>query len=250
MKRIDTYQNLVLIALADNQITEAERTTIHQYAQMMGIPNEEASNVLVRIDQLAFIIPETREEKINELYKVALIALADNELSDDEYDDLLYFADCCGFTEEELNNVIHTASEKMAEQDTLLIKDNQLQYDQVLENIRKSGMKDSEIASLLLQCTQSRNLNMVFSNNMEVNEAFYKFLWLMYCRYVLITKGGILMLAMQIELTGAGKYSLDDIIYDFKLSEEGYFDGKKILVSSTGLDQIRKELKNNFPFSS
>jgi hypothetical protein len=249
MKRIHTLQNLILIAVADGKITREEIDTVNGYAVQMGISQEEVNALIKKIDVLDFIIPETPEERRDELYKLTQIALVDNELASEEYSELLFFAESCGLNESQLKEYIDAAFERRDLQEEAVIKDNLFQYDLVLEVVRKSKKSDPEIAHLLSECTKTRNLDLKFSEDADINLAFYRFMWFMYCRYVKLNSGGIVMLAMQLDLAKSGNYSLDDIIYDFKLTEEGYHDGLHILLDQTKLEVIKTDLKNTFPFN-
>lgn len=251
MKTIETLQNLILMAASDGQISDHEKIMIYGYSEEMDLSMEEANRLMKNVSSLPYIVPELEEQKKVELFKLTLIALTDRKLSDEEFSALQYYAALCNLPHQVLLGFIEQITDKFNEtEERWIVEENHAQYDAVLNTIRKSGLKDREIAGLLHQVSKTKNLQTTFSQETDVNDGFYRFLWLMYHRYVKLDHTGITMVKMQLELAKLGEYTLDDIVYDFKLSEEAFFDGKALELDKKELSEIKDELAKDFPFAS
>lgn len=251
MKTIDTLQNLILIAASDGQISDLEKIMIYGYSEEMDLSMEEAYLLMKKAPNLPYIVPEQEDQKREELFKLTLLALTDRKLSDEEYAALQYYTALCNLPQQVLMGFIEQITDKFSEEEERwIVEENHSQYDSVLSTIRKSGLKDQEIAELLFNVTRTGNLQTTFSDQEDINDGFYKFLWLMYKRYVKLDQSGLTMIDMQLELAKWGEYSLDDIVYDFKLSEEAFFDGVTIELDGKNLADIKNDLASSFPFAS
>lgn len=249
MKRIETFQNLLVIVVADGIIADIEKKAIDELSYQLGITDEEYARLIKQIGQLEFIIPQSKEEAFQELNKMALICLSDGELSKEEECELYKFASASGFSQVEfmiiLNHVYDNYNTTF--EDTIVA--NKEIYDTVLNQLRSSGKSDQEIGKVFYEVIKKRDLDYQFSNDSIINHSFYCLLWLVYCRYVKISDAGLLVfIMMMIELVNAGECTLDDLFIDLKLAEDLTNEAILINIIETDTDILKSELIKTFPF--
>ncbi len=249
MKRTDTFQNLLLITLADGVVTPAEKSFIDGISFELGITDEEYSYYIENILNLSYVIPTNKDDAFQELYKMTLLCLADGELGEDEEQTLYEFASACGFTQDEYDKILSYVLEQYDNKQTEVIAENKEIYDNTLLILRQAGKSDIDIVQLIRQVVKKRNLDYIFSEEETTNHAFYALLWLIYCRYVKINSGGLALIVMILELVEAGEYTLEDLFIDLKLSEEMANDGQVLNLFIIPTETIKNDLKNNFPFN-
>lgn len=103
---LNYFQNLYLIAIADENLQENERTYLVQVAKQMGLSLRETANIMMNGKNLDFIVPETREEQIAQLEDVIMMMTIDSKIQDKEYDLCLKFALRIGVPKAEFDALI------------------------------------------------------------------------------------------------------------------------------------------------
>jgi hypothetical protein len=249
MKRTETFQNLLVMMMADGKIHPSEKAFIDSLSYQLGITDDEYDQLMKSALTLDYVIPGNRDDAFNELTKMIFLSLADNEISEEEEKELRYFSAKAGFTDEEFEGVLNYVLEKRNAQFEQAIAENKLRYDEVMNLLRTCGKTDAELATTFHNVIQSRDLNFEFSKNVELNLAFYCWLWLVYARYCNINKSGAVMSMMSIDLIKAGQYTLEDMFIDLKLSEELAEDGMFLHPMKTPLETVKAVLSQGYPFN-
>ncbi len=103
---LNYFQNLYLIAMADDNLQENERTFLVQVAKQMGLSLRETANVMMNGRNLDFIIPETREEQLAQLEDIIMMMTIDSKIQDKEYNLCLKFALKIGIPKSEFDALI------------------------------------------------------------------------------------------------------------------------------------------------
>jgi hypothetical protein len=105
-KALDYFQNLYLIAIADGNLQENERTFLVQVAKQMGLSLRETANIMMNNASLDFIVPETLEEQTAQLEDVIMMMTIDSKIQDKEYDLCLKFAQRIGVPKHEFEKLV------------------------------------------------------------------------------------------------------------------------------------------------
>lgn len=250
MKRTETFQNLLVLSIADGIIEDNEKSFIDGISYQLGITDEEYDYFMKNIASLDYVIPNNREEAYNELYKMILLSLTDGEMSDEEETELYYFAAKAGFSKDEFISIVNYVYQQYETHQEATIAYNKEQYQHVLDLLRSAGKDDKAIVTAFTEVVRSKNLNFVFSEGEAINHAFYAWLWLVYCRYIKINKGGLVLTVMTLDLIKAGQYSLDDFFIDLKLNEELANDNMQINILGISIEEVKTELRQSFPFNA
>lgn len=94
------FLRLYQMACADDNFDSPEMKQLYLFAEQRGLETDQLEKILT--DPLARLtIPETRDERIEYLYDLALMTWADKEVTDDEYSTLQKF--CRRFQFEDSN---------------------------------------------------------------------------------------------------------------------------------------------------
>lgn len=115
-KNLATFQNLCVIAHADGVIHENELALLAELAGSMGIDHEKAEKLMDHGAQLAFIIPDSEQERLMEMRMVVLMMVADGKIHDREYKGCLALAAQMGIEKAYLDEVIEVYKKQHQEQ--------------------------------------------------------------------------------------------------------------------------------------
>mgnify|MGYP001070721333 CR=1 FL=1 len=90
------FQNLYMIAVADGSLAEEEKQSLVSCYQKMGINAREASEIMLNIKNLDFVIPEDSQEQENHLKEIIQLMLSDGSIHDAEYELCVQYAEKIG----------------------------------------------------------------------------------------------------------------------------------------------------------
>lgn len=90
-------KNLILMAKSDNYIAKPEVETIFRIGLERGFTKEEVSAFLKEETRKKIHIPEGEKEKLEQLYDLTQVMLADGVIEDDEMEFVTGFANKLGF---------------------------------------------------------------------------------------------------------------------------------------------------------
>lgn len=105
-KALNYFQNLFLTAMADKHLAKEETSFLVEVAQQMGISPKEASAIMMKRDNLKFIIPETEEARLAQLEDIVVMMMIDQKIHEQEYDLCLAYAHAVGKSKKELDEII------------------------------------------------------------------------------------------------------------------------------------------------
>ncbi|MDJ1471062.1 hypothetical protein [Xanthocytophaga flava] len=252
MKRTESFQNLLLIIAADGVITPTEKDVVDQFSYSLGITDEEYSYYVQNIRNLSFVIPDTKEEAGNELFSMILVCLESGELNEREETALLGFALQAGFSEDEFYAIVNYTIDKRNKEQQQTTDANKQSYEWAVAGTRQSGKTDAEIANILVaNVVQPHNLTYQFSEDEEINRAFYGLVWSVFHRYqILRHPTGIVLTTMRMDLIKSGDCTLDDLLEDLIVAEEAVGDGKSFNLQTAPLAALIEDLKHSFPFNN
>lgn len=95
-KALAYFQNLYIVAAADQQLSREEANFLVEVAQIMGIPSDQSTRIMTQRDHLEFIIPETEEERNTQLEDIITMMIIDRKIHEREYNLCLKFAEKIG----------------------------------------------------------------------------------------------------------------------------------------------------------
>lgn len=111
-KKLAFFQNLVLVAIADNYIDEMESDFLLTIGDQLNLTEEDTLPITDNLSSLAFIIPEDGLHKSLELQTLVMMVLQDGEVEEREYDLCLEYTRQIGFTQEILDKLIAQLGDK------------------------------------------------------------------------------------------------------------------------------------------
>lgn len=97
LSKLSHIRNLITIAYSDGTIHKNERSFIFSLAEQYGISIAEMETICREPGKIAFILPETKEEKYKQLNNMVQLILADNKIDRKELSLGRYYAMKLGF---------------------------------------------------------------------------------------------------------------------------------------------------------
>ncbi len=104
--KIEHFENLVAVAYADGILTEKEIDLLAESAYEAGLSRDEIGNVLERGSTLKFIVPQSFDDREQQLVDCIRMAMVDGEVHEKEYELCLQIALKLDFDQKYLNNII------------------------------------------------------------------------------------------------------------------------------------------------
>lgn len=104
--KLEHFQNLVSVALADGQFEESEREFLEERAEEFGLPADEVSKIINNAQQLEFIVPDDLEDREEQLADVVFMSMVDGDIEQKEYDLCLNIAERLELKKSDLDEVI------------------------------------------------------------------------------------------------------------------------------------------------
>ena len=95
--RKDHFRHLVQIAEIDGKLTEVELEILHKEGRKFGLTDPEIDQIIDKEKDFHYVPPYSLQDKFDELYNIALVILADNEVSERERLILRRYAISAGF---------------------------------------------------------------------------------------------------------------------------------------------------------
>jgi uncharacterized tellurite resistance protein B-like protein len=92
-KALIYFQNLYLIAIIDKKLAREEIDFLVKIAQQMGISVRESTDIMMKSQVIELQIPETEEERINQLEDIISLMMIDKKIHEKEYELCRKFAE-------------------------------------------------------------------------------------------------------------------------------------------------------------
>lgn len=109
------FIHLILVAKADGEISEKEKKVLHRLGHRLGFVDEEISALIDNPGPDAYNPPYELRERIEHLYDIIRITLADGTITDDERRITQCYAIASGFDPAESDDVIEIILSGIAE---------------------------------------------------------------------------------------------------------------------------------------
>jgi uncharacterized tellurite resistance protein B-like protein len=100
-KALAYFQNLYLVAVADEILAKEETSFLVEVSKVMGISARETMQIMSNSKNLDLVIPDTEEEKMIQLEDIITMMIVDRKIHEKEYNLCLRFAEHIG-----LNKII------------------------------------------------------------------------------------------------------------------------------------------------
>lgn len=100
------FQNLIAVAFADGNLDEEEEEFLYDMAEDFDIPSEEVQKLIKNADSLEFIIPESQEDKEEQLVNIVFMSMLDGDFHEDEYAICLDVAKRLGLSKSDLDEAV------------------------------------------------------------------------------------------------------------------------------------------------
>lgn len=111
-KKLAFFQNLVLLAAADNVLEEDESNLLLNIGNRLGLTAEEVLPMVDNLSLLSFIIPEEGVQKTLELQTLVQMMTQDGQVHEREYAMCLEFANRIGYSKVILDDLIQKFSDE------------------------------------------------------------------------------------------------------------------------------------------
>lgn len=105
-KKLAFFQNLILVAVADNVLEENESELLLFVGDTLGLTAEEVLPMVDNLAALSFIIPEEGLQKTLELQTLVQMMMQDGQVHDREYSLCLEYASRIGYGKAILDDMI------------------------------------------------------------------------------------------------------------------------------------------------
>lgn len=194
-----SFQNLLIIALADGFLEQEERTVMLEQAEKMGLLPVDVESLFEDADNLQFFIPESIEDREKELKKLILMMLANGKISASEYGRCLEFARKAKIPKEQLDDWIDLFLNKENEYHVILEK-NLKEYQKVFDSLPTQPYQTRELALLITKFA---------SHESEIpleQEKLVRFLWILFIRAPQLDKRFLNQIPMYCKLIEEGRY--------------------------------------------
>ncbi len=109
--KIEHYQNLVAVAMADGFLDDNEYDFLLERAEEIDLPIDEVKKLLDKADELTFLIPFNTAESEEQLADIVYIMMVDGNIDDKEYQLCLNIAKKLELGQKELDYVIQLTKE-------------------------------------------------------------------------------------------------------------------------------------------
>jgi uncharacterized tellurite resistance protein B-like protein len=109
-KKLAFFQNLVVLAAADNTLDEHESELLLSVGNRLGLSPEEVLPMVDNLAALSFVIPEEGVQKTLELQTLVQMMTQDGQVHEREYAMCLEFANRIGYGKDILEDMIRKFS--------------------------------------------------------------------------------------------------------------------------------------------
>lgn len=103
---LNHFKNLIFIAFADGKLDEFEKQFLLDKAEDLNISRKDTLALIEKAHHIKFKLPESKEDREDELAEVVAIALVDGEMHPKEYELCLNFAKRLELSEDDLKLAI------------------------------------------------------------------------------------------------------------------------------------------------
>ncbi|WP_210464934.1 MULTISPECIES: hypothetical protein [Rufibacter] len=105
-KKLAFFQNLVLVAVADNYLDQQESDFLVSIGRRLSLTEEDTTPIADNLPVLSFIIPEDGLQKTMELQSLVMMVLQDGRIDKAEYNLCLEYARRIGYSKDTLDEFI------------------------------------------------------------------------------------------------------------------------------------------------
>jgi len=113
-KKLAFFQNLIMAAIADKYIDEAESDFLLSIGQQLNITEEDTLPITDNLSSLSFIIPKDGLQKTLELQTLVQMVLQDGVVEEREYNLCLEYTRQIGYSKEILDDLISRLANKQS----------------------------------------------------------------------------------------------------------------------------------------
>ena len=104
--KLEHFQNLVSVAYADGHFEDEEKEFLEERAEELGLPAEDVSRILKNPNELEFIVPDSLDDREEQLADVVFMSMVDGDIEDKEYELCLNIAQRLELHKSDLDEVI------------------------------------------------------------------------------------------------------------------------------------------------
>lgn len=114
----DYFINLIQVSKIDGKIAESEMEMLHKEGKKFGLTDPEIDKLINTEGQQSYHSPYSLTEKFEHLYNVAVMILADEEVSDSERKMIRKFAIEAGFGDKAIDRLLEILFEGISKNET------------------------------------------------------------------------------------------------------------------------------------
>lgn len=247
LHHLGIFQNLYLIAEADGRIEPQEQQLLLEVARNLGLSQRDIDHVIESKGPLDFVIPDDPEEGYYSLKNLVYMMVVDGVVDQREYDLCVDFATRIGLGEDAVETIIHeyeTLQTERANHQDEVASTNLDVYLDVYHAFSQIDYPLEDSLDLIKHIQETGHLMLPETFDQEAEEAFFRFLWLIYVRSFHLSDDAEMMIPMYLDLCRAKK-NMHDLI-DFLIKHEQDHGAQPIDLMSLSLPHIREELTRRF----
>jgi uncharacterized tellurite resistance protein B-like protein len=100
------FQNLFLMAFADGRLDDSEKDNLNHYIEELGLTPAQCFSIIQSQETLNYIIPNDPADARKYLYELIAMMVADQQISELEYQSCLKFAKQAYIARKEVDKMI------------------------------------------------------------------------------------------------------------------------------------------------
>lgn len=111
--RLEHFANLVAVAAADGHMDDDEKEFLAEKADEFGLNSDEVKKILSNPSEIQFTVPDSQDEREEQLSDAVFMAMIDGEIHAKEYSLCVNFANRLGLNQKDVDEIIMLAKKLM-----------------------------------------------------------------------------------------------------------------------------------------
>jgi len=105
------FKNLIALACVDGQFDENEKQVLIKTGMDWGLNRQQVDFVLEHPDRVAFVLPDSADDRLHQLTDLMFMMMADGEIQEIEFDFVTTLAVRMGFRASDVPRMLHAIVE-------------------------------------------------------------------------------------------------------------------------------------------
>lgn len=172
---INFFSNIAIIAVADDDIDEQEKSLLSSLAKRLGLDGKTVFGILKNARNLKFSPPESEKDRLQQLEFAVEMMLANDQVHENEYLLCMQFAEMMNIPQEKIDFIMADYFEKSSDMISYV-------YNRTCQEVCDIAKKSADFVPILSESIKARNFTTNFFDKKRHNIVFYKLLWIFLVR--------------------------------------------------------------------